>query len=157
METKAYKKELSEVIERNIAVYQGYLRVAREVKDQRLAEAINQHARQRKNFAYTLAAIGHIFDNKTIGKIMEGSTELKSQNGWINLDSITKEEVNDLLILGECIRGERKALDEYDDVKSNVLPCKIEEKIDQQEDTIREFIIALEQIEYELDKKYEFK
>ncbi|MCX2744108.1 PA2169 family four-helix-bundle protein [Mangrovivirga sp. M17] len=150
MDTANYESEIKDVIERNVDAYRGYEKAAEKVKDPNLESVFHQQASQRKQFAYELASTAHVYDDEpTVKQIQDGSFEGNLHRTWMDIKAAFSSD-NDEKIVEECIRGEKSALDEYEDITSHGLPHELENKIHEQERTIRECISDLERIENRL-------
>ncbi len=152
MSTNEFVSELKDVVERNVDAYKGYDKAADKVKNPQLASAFRDQASQRKQFAYELASTAHVYDDEhKLKEIENGSFEGNLHRTWMDIKSAISSD-KDESIVEECIRGEKEALDEYEELtRDGHLPGEIGQRIVQQKETIRQCIRDLEQIENRLD------
>jgi len=152
MKTTDYKSDLKDVVERNVDAFKGYEKAADKVKNPQLASAFRNQATQRKQFAYELASTANVYeDESTLRKIEDGSFEGNLHRTWMDIKSAFSTD-KDESIVEECIRGEKEALDEYEDLtREGTLPGDIGQRIVQQQETVRQNIRELEQLESRLD------
>ncbi len=152
MNTKEFNKELKDVVERNVDAYKGYEKAAEKVKNPGLANAFRNQSAQRKQFAYELASTANVYDDENkLRNIENGSFEGNLHRTWMDVKSAFSTD-KDESIVEECIRGEREALDEYEELtREGYLPGELSNRITQQKETIRQCIQELEQLERQLD------
>ncbi|QCK15232.1 DUF2383 domain-containing protein [Mangrovivirga cuniculi] len=151
MDSFGYINDLKEIIEQNIDASQSYNLVSREEKNKILARTFNNQANRHKNFAYKLAEIAHVYDQSTIKNIRNGSIVDHYNNNWHDLEKALLTGTDQALI-NECIRLERLALTKYEELSSGYLPFDVQDEIDDQQNSIRDYIINLEKIAYELEQ-----
>ncbi|AVR45060.1 hypothetical protein C7S20_07130 [Christiangramia fulva] len=120
----SYSKEISGklngLLEKNYDAEKGYKKAAEKVKDDRLRKFFTQRAKERYDFGHELKA-----EIKNFGEQPDKGTSLKgdAHRSWMNLKaSLTSDK--DEAVLEEAVRGEKAAVDEYEDVlKSKDIPA----------------------------------
>ena len=155
MNTEKVNDEIKDVIERNIDAYKGYNKAADKVRNPQLAEAFRQEAQQRRTFAAQLENATHAYQNaynKDINEVAEdGSFEGNLHRTWMDIKTAFSSD-KDESVVEECIRGEKNALEEYDELlnKQRVTPDS-QGLIRSQREEVRNAISKLEQLETRLD------
>jgi uncharacterized protein (TIGR02284 family) len=148
---KVYDDDLKDVIKRNVDAMKGYEKAADKVKNSELKNAFQKEAAQRRQFAMDLQNNTHVLEDDAVSKIEDGSFKGNLHRTWMDVKaafSTDKEEE----IVEECIRGERSALEDYDDLlqeKEIVSPER--DLIREQRNRVEECIHELERLENVLD------
>jgi len=116
MNEKEMKKDTDQLIEKNNDASKGYRKAAEHAKSEELKNFLSKQSKQRKAFADDLSIKLRAYfpDVKTDN---DGSTSGKLHRGWLSLKSTLSED-NDESILEECIRGDQKEKEEYDEFLS---------------------------------------
>lgn len=127
-ETKDIVHDLNDLLTRNYDAEKGYLKAAEKVKHTGLKNYMEARAQNRYDFGH---ALKEIIRNMG-GEVDKGtSTEGDLHRLWINFkDAITS---GDKAIYEECIRGEKKFVEEYrNTLKEDNLPETFRAKLSQQ-------------------------
>lgn len=136
METnKEAIKHLNELLEKNLDAEKGYKESAEKVDNAQLASFMRTAATTRGQFAQELR--GEVV---SLGGDPTESTSAASDlhRTWINLKDAFSSDDNES-VLEECIRGEKAALEDYDEaIKSGVLPHSSQAIIEKQRIQINE-------------------
>jgi len=111
----------------------GYREAADEVKDPNLKTFLNRLAQQRSSFRGELE--GEVLRLGGDPKA-RGSAGAALHRAWINVRDAVKSK-RDADILAECERGDRAALDNYEDVLKRDLPTYLKELVARQHDEIQ--------------------
>lgn len=107
--------KLNDLLEKNYDTEKGYKYAAENSKDPQLKSFFNERAQERYDFGHELKSeIRNFGETPDKGSSIEGDL----QRSWMNLKSSftsNKEEP----ILQEMVRGEKAAVEEYNDVISD--------------------------------------
>jgi uncharacterized protein (TIGR02284 family) len=149
METKEkIIKALNDLLTRNYDAEKGFEQAADNAMDPNLVTFFKTYTEQRYRFGHDIkgeiVAIG--------GEIDKGSSVAGDlHRAWIDIKTaLTKK--NDKAVIEECIRGENKALSDYQDILDmEELPYSTKTILESHMSKIREAVGQLE----ELDKVYE--
>ncbi len=148
---KVYDDDLKDVIKRNVDAMKGYEKAADKVNNTELENAFRKEARQRREFALNLQNSTHVLEDNSARKIEEGSFKGNLHRTWMDVKaafSTDKEEE----IVEECIRGEKSALEDYDDLlKEKEIVGPERDLIREQRNRVQECISELKRIEEVLD------
>ena len=121
----------------------GYREAADEADSSELKSQLTQLAQQRTQFRGELEqeVIRLGGDPKE-----SGSTGAGLHRTWLNVrDAVTGR--GDDAVIKECQRGEKSALDNYDDVLGRDLPATLKETVTQQRDAIQQAHSELESLQ----------
>ncbi|RXG18414.1 putative protein (TIGR02284 family) [Leeuwenhoekiella aestuarii] len=132
--------KLNELLTKNYDAEAGYKLASENVKDNTLKEYFNRRAKERYDF-------GHQIKNeiKVYGETPDKGTSLAgdAHRLWMNVKSTLSND-NEESILEETIRGEKNALEEYNNIlKEPNIPPTTESILKVQRDTIKS---ALEEV-----------
>jgi len=111
-------EDLKDVIERNVDAYKGYEKAAEKVNNANLATAFQKQAQQRKQFAVELEAQTHVLGDDAQKKLENGTFESNLHRTWMDFKTAFSAD-NEEAVLEECIRGEKEALEEYNELINN--------------------------------------
>lgn len=146
-----FNNNIKDVIERNIDACQGYEKAAEKVKNPQLSNAFRNQARQRKDFAMSLEAQTNVLGADARQKIENGSFEGNLHRTWMDIKTAFSSD-KDEAVLEECIRGEKEALEEYDELlKESVLSSESHNLINSQRQTVQNCLNELERMEELVD------
>ena len=114
-----YTKELAErlngILEKNIDAEEGFGNAANNTENRVLSAYFNEKALQRRAFAEELkleiASLGREFDDS-------GSAKAAAHRAWMDIKAFFGN--SDESMLEESIRGEKAALEEYEDVLQEI-------------------------------------
>ncbi len=151
MNTNNLNNEIKDVIERNIDAYKCYLNAADNVKNTNLAQGFREEATQRKSFATQLETATNAM-NKNVDELLgSGSFEGGAHRTWMDIRSALSTN-KDEAVVEECLRGEKEALDEYNELlREENISGESHALIRGQRDEIKNSISKLEQLEAALD------
>lgn len=135
---------LNDLLERNYDAEKGYKKAAEDAKSPVLKEFFRDYASQRYTFGHELKD-----EIRRLGGDPEKSTSTASNlhRTWIDIKTALSSD-KDETVVEECIRGEKAALDDYEDVlKKSELSMGSREVIQRQHDQIQAAVNRLNQIE----------
>ena len=136
---------LKDVIERNIDASKGYEKAAENVNSPELSTAFRQQASQRRQFANELQSASGITSE------ISGTTEAGLHRTWMDMKTALSSDKTEA-VLEECIRGEKEALDEYNElVNEQSLTGRVSELILKQRDNVQNSITELQRLENIVD------
>ena len=126
--------KLNELLTKNYDAEAGYKLASENVKDNTLKEYFNRRAKERYDF-------GHQIKNeiKVYGETPDKGTSLAgdAHRLWMNVKSTLSND-NEEAILEETIRGEKNAIDEYNNILEEPnLPPTTESILNNQLNTIK--------------------
>ena len=113
-------KKLNELLEKNYDAEKGYKLAAEKVKNERLKAFFTERAQERYDFGHELKnEIRNFGENPDKGTSLAGDVH----RSWINLKApLTNDK--DEPVLEEAIRGEKAAIEEYEDIlKDSEIPA----------------------------------
>ncbi len=141
-------RSLNELLHANYDAEYGYGQAAENVDDEALQELFREYKQQRNNFGHEIKQCLAIIDAKPDkGTTLTGD----AHRSWMNLKAAISSN-EEKAILGECIRGEKEALAQYEKVlEHQTLPNDIRLTLDRHRDKIE---MALERLK-ELREAYE--
>ncbi|MBE7685658.1 PA2169 family four-helix-bundle protein [Tenacibaculum piscium] len=118
--TEEVANQLNSLLEKNYDAEKGYRTASENAKNNNLTLYFEQKANERKNFTQDLKA-----EIKNFGKTpkQNGSLTGSVHRVWMNTKSFLSPETDEAM-LEEALRGEKSALEEYDQVinSKEVLP-----------------------------------
>jgi uncharacterized protein (TIGR02284 family) len=138
------EKRLQGILEKNIDARKGYENAAKIAESPNLKSFFKRKAQER-----------HIFNQNLKKEIMasygkieeEGSTAGIVHRAWMDIKSFFTGN-NDVAMLEECIRGDRTAEEEYEDIlNNNDLPISIASIIGEQKMKIRTDLLKIKTLE----------
>ena len=108
--------KLNELLEKNYDAEAGYKAAAKNVKNHNLKNFFSEKAKNRYDFGHEIKD-----QIKSYGEEPDKGTSLKGDvhRTWMNLKSTFSSE-NDEAILQEAIRGEKKALKDYNEILKEI-------------------------------------
>lgn len=113
-------KKLNSLLEKNYDAEKGYKLAAEKVNDQRLKNFFSERAQERYDFGHELKSeIRNFGESPDKGSSLAGD----AHRSWMNLKASLSSD-KDESVLEEAVRGEKAAVDEYEDVlKEKDLPA----------------------------------
>ena len=135
---------LNDLLERNYDAEKGYKKAAEDIDNSLLKDFFRDYSGQRYNFGHELKE-----EIRKLGGEPEkgSSTKADLHRTWIDLKSLVTGKDTEAVVK-ECIRGEKKALEDYEDaLRRNDLPATSREVVQRQHDRIQNAINRLNQIE----------
>ncbi|GAA0893796.1 PA2169 family four-helix-bundle protein [Fulvivirga kasyanovii] len=145
---KDLEKNIKKLVKINLDAHEGYKTAADNVNDNLLNTFLSQCAKDRKSYALSLAREINIEPD-------EISTHFKADlhRVWMDLRT-SPQKFNAKTVLKECERGEKHAVEAYDDVvKENKYPASLEKQIRLQRDEINNKFDRIREMEKEYDLK----
>ena len=135
---------LNELLERNYDAEKGYKKAAEDIDNSLLKDFFRDYSGQRYNFGHELKE--EIL--KLGGEPQKGSgVRADLHRAWIDVKSIVTGKDTEAVV-NECIRGERKALEDYEDALRRAdLPATSREVVQRQHDKIQAAVNRLNEIE----------
>lgn len=135
---------LNELLERNYDAEMGYKKAAEDAKNPVIKDFCRDYASQRYDF-------GHEIKDEIRrlgGEPDKGSSTVSNlHRTWIDIKTALSSD-KDEAVVEECIRGEKSALGDYEDVlRKTELPATSREVIQRQHDKIQSAVNRLNQIE----------
>ena len=113
-------KKLNELLEKNYDAEKGYKLAAEKVKNERLKAFFSERASERYDFGHELKSeIRNFGENPDKGTSLAGDVH----RSWMNLKATFSND-KDESVLEEAVRGEKAAVEEYEDIlKDSELPA----------------------------------
>lgn len=151
--TKDIKKDLKHVIVRNIDAKKGYEKAADKVRNPSLENAFRQQATQRFEFASELENNANVFGSRDLRNLDLDDSSFKGDmhRTWMDVKTAFSSD-KDEAIVEECIRGEKAALEDYNELlRDNAIASPAREAITRQRDTVQQCINELTTLERQLD------
>lgn len=110
--TKEVSKKLNDLLEKNYDAEKGYKFAAEKVKNTKLKSFFSERAQERYDFGHELKS-----EIRNFGEKPEKGTSLKGDihRSWMNLKTTFSSDKEEAL-LEEAIRGEKSAVEEYNEV-----------------------------------------
>ena len=131
--TENVGKKLNELLEKTYDAEKGFKKAAENVEHTALKTYFNQKAQERYNFGHELKSEIKAF-NQDVDK--GGSLTGKAHRAWMDVKSLFSSDDEESM-LEEAIRGEKSAIEEYNDVLSETtLPTSTKTLLTSQKSTI---------------------
>lgn len=105
-------KKLNELLEKNYDAEKGYKLAAEKVKNQQLQSFFSKRAQERYDFGHELKS-----EIKNFGEDPDKGTSVKGDvhRSWMNLKATLSGD-KDEAVLEEAVRGEKAAVEEYEEI-----------------------------------------
>ena len=135
---------LNELLERNYDAEKGYKKAAEDIDNSLLKDFFRDYSGQRYNFGHELKD-----EIRKLGGDPEkgSSTKADLHRTWIDVKSLITGKDTEAVVK-ECIRGEKKALEDYEDaLRRTDLPATSREVVQRQHDRIQNAVNRLNQID----------
>ena len=135
---------LNELLERNYDAEKGYKKAAEDIDNSLLKDFFRDYSGQRYNFGHELKA-----EIQKLGGEPQKGTDIRADlhRTWIDVKSLVTGKDTEAVV-NECIRGERKALEDYEDALRRAdLPASTREVVQRQHDQIQSAVNRLNEIE----------
>lgn len=136
--------KLNELLEKNYDAEAGYKEAKEQVKSTALKGFFDTQSQERYNFGHELKT-----EIKNLGEKPEKGTSLvgDAHRVWMNVKS-TFSSNNDEAVLEEAIRGEKAALENYNEIiNDNEVPQAIRNVISSHRDRIHSALNSVETLE----------
>jgi uncharacterized protein (TIGR02284 family) len=147
-ETKDIVHDLNDLLTRNYDAEKGYLKAAEKVKYSGLKDYMEARAQNRYDFGHELKD----FIRTLGGEVDKGTSAAgDAHRMWIDFkDALTS---GDKAIYEECIRGEKKFVEEYREMmKEDNLPENLRAKLSQQLNDAQKAIEELDAMKEGIEK-----
>lgn len=142
--TEDVGKKLNELLEKTYDAEKGFKKAAENVEHSALKTYFNQKAQERYNFGHELKSEITSF-NQEIDK--GGSLTGKAHRAWMDVKSLFSSDDEESM-LEEAIRGEKSAIEEYEDVLSETtLPTSTKSLLASQKDAIQNGLSNIKTLE----------
>jgi len=131
--SKEVSNKLNELLEKNYDAEKGYKLAAEKVKRQDLKSFFSQRAQERYDFGHELKSeIRNFGETPDKGSSVAGDMH----RSWMNLKASLSSD-KDESVLEEAIRGEKSAVEEYEDImKEKELPASTQNILMKQKNAI---------------------
>lgn len=138
--------KLINLLRSNYDAVEGYKNAAQHVKDPQLKTLFSDHSQQRRQFAGDLTnEIEDLGEQPPRAGTFTGSMH----RAWMDIKSAISAN-NDEMILEECIRGEKAALAEYNELMAETSDFEsVKNLIALQKSIVTDYISELESLETE--------
>ena len=134
-DVKKIEKKLQEVVEKNEDAIKGFDKAAENSKDEAIKSYFRGRIENRKLFLVQLnnAASGLDLGDSDI----DGSTKGSMHRTWMDVKAFFSSD-NDEAMLEEAVRGDKAAIEEYNEVLAETqVPARIKEILREQRDFIQ--------------------
>lgn len=135
---------LNELLERNYDAEKGYKKAAEDIENSTLKEFFKDYSGQRYSFGHEIKE-----EIRKMGGEPEKGSGVRSNlhRTWIDVKSLLTGKDTEAVVK-ECIRGEKTALEDYEDaLKINDLSTSARDVVQRQHDKIQGAVNRLNQIE----------
>tara|TARA_B100001063_G_C16653784_1_gene497365 strand:+ start:333 stop:779 length:447 start_codon:yes stop_codon:yes gene_type:complete len=131
--SKEVSNKLNELLEKNYDAEKGYKLAAEKVKRQDLKSFFSQRAQERYDFGHELKSeIRNFGENPDKGSSLKGDVH----RSWMNLKASLSND-KDESVLEEAIRGEKSAVEEYENIlKEKEIPASTQNILMKQKNAI---------------------
>lgn len=113
--SESISEKLNDLLEKNYDTEKTYRYAAENVKDPGLKSFFNERAQERYDFGHELKS-----EIRNYGEVPEKGSSIKGdvQRSWMNLRTTFSSDKTEVL-LEETLKGEKAAVEEYNEVLSN--------------------------------------
>ena len=132
--TEKMSNKLNELLEKNYDAEKGYKKAAENVENTQLKNFFNEQAQKRYDFGHEIKS-----EIKNYGETPDkgGSTTGAMHRTWMDIETAFSSN-NEETILEEVQKGEKAAIEEYNEViKDTTLPTTTQQILTKQRDTIQ--------------------
>lgn len=132
--TEEMSNKLNELLEKNYDAEKGYKKAAENVENTKLKQFFNEQSEQRNSFGHELKS-----EIKNYGEDPDkgGSTKGALHRTWMDIESAFSSN-NEETILEEVQRGEKAAIEEYNEViNDTTLPPTTQQILTKHRDNIQ--------------------
>lgn len=133
--TEKVSKKLNELLEKNYDAEAGYVAAKDNVKNSNLKNFFKDRAKDRYDFGHEIKE-----EIRSFGEEPDKGTSIKgdAHRVWMNLKSTFSSD-SDEAVLEEAIRGEKKALEDYNEIlKETDLPASTKAILEKQRKGVQE-------------------
>ncbi|MCZ4317514.1 PA2169 family four-helix-bundle protein [Aequorivita viscosa] len=131
--TEKMSNKLNQLLEKNYDAEKGYKKAAENVDNTKLKQFFNEQAQKRYDFGHEIKS-----EIKNYGEIPEkgGSATGTMHRTWMDIETAFSSN-NEETILNEVQKGEKAAVEEYNEViNDTTLPPTTQQILTKQRDTI---------------------
>lgn len=142
--TEEVGDKLNTLLERTYDAEKGFKKAAENVKDANLKSYFERKAQERYDFGHQLKS-----EIKSFGQDTEksGSVAGTAHRAWMDVKALFSSDDEESM-LEESIRGEEKALSDYDDILNEIsLPLSTKNILEEQRAHIAEGLSNIKQLE----------
>jgi len=142
--TEEVGNKLNELLEKTYDAEKGFKNAAENIEHTALKSYFNQKAQERYNFGHELKS-----EIKSFGQEVDkgGSATGSAHRTWMNVKALFSGD-NEESMLEEAIRGEKAAVEEYQDVlKETSLPSSTKSLLTSQKNTIESGLSNIKSLE----------
>lgn len=132
--TEKMSNKLNELLEKNYDAEKGYKKAAENVENSKLKQFFKEQAQQRYDFGHQIKS-----EIKNYGESPDkgGSTTGAMHRTWMDIETAFSSN-NEETILNEVQKGEKAAIEEYDEViQDTTLPPTTQQILTKQRDAIQ--------------------
>jgi uncharacterized protein (TIGR02284 family) len=132
--TEKMTSKLNELLEKNYDAEKGYKKAAENVENNKLKHFFNEQAQKRYDFGHEIKT-----EIKNYGETPDkgGSTTGAMHRTWMDIETVFSSN-NEETILEEVQKGEKAAIEEYNEViKDTTLPPTTQQILTKHRDTIQ--------------------
>ncbi|MDG5492934.1 PA2169 family four-helix-bundle protein [Psychroserpens sp. SPM9] len=142
--TEEVGSKLNDLLEKTYDAEKGYTKAAENIEHAALKSYFKNKAQERYNFGHELKSEIKAY-NQEVDK--GGSLTGKAHRAWMDVKSLFSSD-NEESMLEEAIRGEKAAIDEYQDVLSETsLPSSTKSILESQKNTIQNGLTNIKTLE----------
>lgn len=142
--TEKMTSKLNELLEKNYDAEKGYKKASENVENTKLKQFFNEQAQKRKDFGHEIKT-----EIKNYGETPDkgGSTTGAMHRTWMDIETAFSSN-NEETILEEVQKGEKAAVEEYNEViKDTTLPPTTQKILTGQRDTIQDALRSAKNFE----------
>ncbi|WP_405370510.1 PA2169 family four-helix-bundle protein [Nonlabens sp. Asnod2-A12] len=142
--TKEVSQKLNDLLTKNYDAEAGYKLATEQVNSSRLKDFFSKQQEERYNFGHELKE-----EIKSYGESPEKGTSLKgdAHRTWMNIKSTFTSD-NEEAILEEAVRGEKSAVEEYNEIiAETTLPPSTKNVLIKHRDTIQNALTRVNAME----------
>jgi uncharacterized protein (TIGR02284 family) len=142
--SKDVSKKLNELLEKNYDAEKGYKLAAEKVENQRLKQFFTSRSQERYDFGHQLKS-----EISNFGETPEKGTSFAADahRSWMNLKASLSGD-KDEAVLEEAIRGEKAAVEDYEDIlKDSEIPASTANILMKQKNSIVEALNEVKTLE----------
>ena len=134
-DVKKIENKLHEVIDKNEDAIKGFQKAAENSKDVSTKSYFSGRVANRKNF---LTQLKNASPELQLGNDeIEGTTAGAAHRTWMDVKAFFSSD-NDESMLEEAVRGDKSAIDEYNEVLAEAhVPARVKEILREQRDSIK--------------------
>ncbi|NHF61019.1 PA2169 family four-helix-bundle protein [Flavobacteriaceae bacterium TP-CH-4] len=143
--TETVSNKLNDLLEKTYDAEKGFKQAAENVENAALKDFFERKSSERYNFGHELKE-----EIRAFGQEVDKGDSLtsKAHRAWMDLKSFFSSD-NAEAMLEEAMRGEKAAIEEYNDVLSETtLPPSTSQLLTRQRDTIQEGLAVISNLEH---------